>query len=113
MLPITEDGISGLEMTFELDDREQALLAASVRQEYFHILQKLMEQEIRLMNIKLMNTADEKEILRLHAIAKGAAMFYAGFMQRLQHILQIETIKAAGIGTIDNPETPPLLDEVS
>lgn len=113
MLPVTDEGIKGLDLTFELDQRQMAILAANVRQEWFDILQKLMEQEIRLMNIKLMNTSDPQEILRNHAIAKGAAMFYAGLIQRLTHLLQIEQIKAAGIGTIENPEVPPMLDEVS
>jgi hypothetical protein len=115
MLPVTEEGIKGLELTFTLDDRQQAILSSAVKQEWFHVLQQLMEQEIRLMNIKLLNTssANPQEILANHAVAKGAGMFYAGIMQRLREILQIETIKAQGIGSPENPEVPPLLDEVS
>jgi hypothetical protein len=115
MLELKEDNIKGLELSFELDERQEAILASHVRTEAFHILQKLMEQEVRLMNIKLLNTptANTQEILANHAVAKGAGMFYAGVMQRLTQLLHIQEIKAEGIGTLDNPEHPPMLDEVS
>jgi len=113
MLAVKDENIKGLEMSFKLDTREQAILAASVQQEWFDIMQKLMEQEIRLLNIKLLNLEKPEEIMAAHAVAKGAGMFYAGVMQRLNDILQIEQIKAQGIGTIDNPDHPPMLDEVS
>lgn len=113
MLPVKDENIKGLEMSFSLDARQQALLAASVKQEWFDILQKLMEQEIRLLNIKLLNLEKPEEIMAAHAVAKGAGMFYAGVMQRLSDILQIEQIVSQGIGTIENPEIPPMLDEVS
>lgn len=115
MLEVTDQNVKGLEMSFTLDEREAALLVSYVRTEAFHILQKLMEQEIRLMNIKLLNTptANPQEILSNHAVAKGAGMFYAGLMQRLKELLHIDAMNAAGIGTLDNPEVPPMLDEVS
>jgi len=113
MLEIKDENIKGLEMSFKLDERQQAVLAAHIRQEWFDILQKLMEQEIRLLNIKLLNLSDEKEILAAHSVAKGAGMFYAGLIQRLEIILQIEKIKSEGIGSMSNPEIPPMLDEVS
>ena len=113
MLELKEDNIKGLEMNFTLDERECHLLAAFAVTEAFHILQRLMEQEIRLMNVKLMNTAKPEEILANHAVAKASGMFYVGVMQRLQEILSIETVKAAGIGTLENPEIPPMMDEVS
>jgi hypothetical protein len=113
MLELKQENVQGLEMSFTLDERQQAILAAHIKTEAFDLLQKLMEQEIRLLNIKLMNTSDPQDILRNHAVAKGAAMFYAGLLQRLQTLLQLEQIKAAGIGTLENPEKPTLLDEVS
>ena len=113
MIELKDENIKGLDMTFELGPREQAMLASAVKHEWFDVLQKLMEQEVRLLNIKLLNLSDSDEILAAHAVAKGAGMFYAGLIQRLQTILQIETIKAAGIGTIDNPEQPPMIDEAS
>ena len=115
MLELKEESIKGLDMSFTLDDREENLLANFVLTEAFHLLQKLMEQEVRLMNVKLINTssANTQEILANHAIAKGAGMFYAGLMQRLRVVLSIQEIKSEGIGTAENPEKPPMLDEVS
>jgi hypothetical protein len=113
MLEIKEENIKGLEMSFTLDEREAHLLAAFAVTEPFHILQRLMEQEIRLMNVKLMNSSDPQEIITNHSVAKASGMFYIGVMQRLQEILSIETVKAAGIGTAENPEVPSMLDEVS
>lgn len=113
MLPVKEENFKGLEMSFTLNDRESALLGSYVKQEAFDILQRLMEQEIRLLNIKLINLEKRDEIVAAHAVAKGAGMFYAGVMQRLSDILQIEQIKSLGIGTLENPEIPPMIDEVS
>jgi len=115
MLQITEDKVKGLEMSFKLTQTQQALLCSYVKTEAFHILQELMEQEVRLMNIKLLNTdsANPQEILANHAVAKGAGMFYAGLMQRLQEILQIEQTFNSNVGTPANPEVPMYMDEVS
>ncbi len=112
MLKITED-VKGLDMTFNLDERQIAILASAVKQEWFDIIQKMMEQEVKLLNIRLINTetANPNEILANHAIAKGAGMFYIGFVQRLQQILVEFNYNAQGIGTPENPEQPPYQNE--
>lgn len=112
MLKITDD-VKGLDMSFNLDDRQVAILASVVKQEWFDILQQMMENEVKLLNIRLINTgtANPQEILANHAIAKGAGMFYIGFIQRLQHILHVHDYNAQGIGTPENPEQPPYQPE--
>ncbi len=109
MLKVTEGAVKGLDMDFELSEKDCALLASAVKQEWFDLLQKLMEREVKLLNIKLLNTdtANPQEILANHAVAKGAGMFYIGFIQRLQHLLQVEAYNAQAIGTPENPEQPP------
>ena len=113
MLKITDDNIKGLEVNFDLSDRDRQILSGHVRTEGFDILQRLMEQEIRLLNVKLLNTetSNPAEILANHAVAKGAAMFYAGIMQRIAEVLHLEQVTASGIGTPANPEKPPLMDD--
>ena len=108
MLKITED-LKGLDMTFQPDERQLAILAAAVKQEWFDIIQKMMEQEVKLLNIRLINTdtSNPNEILANHAMAKGAGMFYIGFIQRLQQLLHEAKYISEGIGTIQNPEQPP------
>lgn len=112
MLKITDD-VKGLDMSFDLDERQIAILASVVKQEWFDIIQKMMEQEVKLLNIHLINTdtANPSEILANHAIAKGAGMFYIGFIERLQHILQVHQYNAEEIGTAQNPEQPPYQPE--
>ena len=112
MLKVTDD-VKGLDMSFDLDERQIAILASVVKQEWFDIVQKMMEQEVKLLNIRLINTetANPNEILANHAIAKGAGMFYIGFIQRIQHILQEFNYNAQGIGTPENPEQPPYPSE--
>jgi hypothetical protein len=114
MLKVTDD-VKGLDMSFDLDDRQVAILASVVKQEWFDIVQKMMEQEVKLLNIRLINTetANPAEILANHAIAKGAGMFYAGFIQRMQHLLQVHNYQMQGIGTPENPEQPPYQPEFS
>ena len=108
MLKITED-IKGLDMSFELTERQVAILAAAVKQEWFDIIQKMMENEVKMLNVRLINTetANPNEILANHAMAKGAGMFYIGFIQRLQYLLQVEAYNAQAVGTPENPEKPP------
>lgn len=114
MLKISEASVKGLECEFQIEDRDRAVLCAAVKQEWFDCLQRLMESEIRRLNIALINTQsnDTAGILANHAVAKGAGMFYAGFMQRLIDLLNIEQYNAAGIGTMANPEVPPYITEI-
>ncbi len=108
MLKITDD-IKGLEMTFQPDERQVAILASAVKQEWFDIIQKMMEQEVKLLNVRLINTetANPNEVLANHAVAKGAGMFYVGFIQRIQHLLHEAKYIAEAIGSPQNPEQPP------
>lgn len=114
MLKITED-VKGLDLTFNLDERQVAVLASVVKQEWFDIIQKMMEQEVKLLNIRLINTetSNPQEILSNHAIAKGAGMFYIGFIQRLTQLLADHKYQMQGIGTPENPEQPPYPEEFS
>lgn len=108
MLKITND-LQGLDMTFQLDERQVSLMASVVQQEWFDLLQKMMEQEVKMLNIRLINTetANPQQILSNHAIAKGAGMFYIGFIQRLEQLLKEHEYSIQGIGTAANPEQPP------
>lgn len=109
MLKVTDESVKGLDMTFELSEKDCALLASAVKQEWFDLLQKLMENEVKRLNITLLNTptSNPQEILANHAVAKGAGMFYAGLIQRLVEILQVQQYNALGIGSPENPEQPP------
>lgn len=112
MLKVGDD-VKGLDMSFELTERQMGVIASAIKQEWFDIIQKLMENEVKMLNIKLINTegANPAEILANHATAKGAAQFYVGFIQRLQTILQLEQYNAQAIGTPGNPEVPPYQPE--
>lgn len=114
MLKITDD-VKGLDLTFNMDERQVAVIASVVKQEWFDILQKLMENEVKLLNIKLINTdtSNRDEILANHAVAKGAGMFYAGFIQRIQGLLEANKYMSEGVGTPENPEQPPYQPEFS
>lgn len=110
MIQITDEAVKGLQFDFKIDDRVRSILVSHCKTEGFDTFQRLMEQEIRRLNLKLMNTPahDQQEVIANHAVAKGAAQFYIGFMQRLQELIQIDAIIAQGIGTLENPEQVPL-----
>lgn len=99
-------GTKGLEVNFQLTDRERAILSSAVKQEWFDIIQKLMEEEIRILNVHLINTpaSDDAAIIANHRIAKAAGMFYSGFFQRLKDELQLEAYNNSNLGTPENPE---------
>jgi hypothetical protein len=95
-----------VEIDFVLDDRQRQILVAEMQQEGFEILQRLMVAEIKAFNYALSNTPVSKpqDVLANHAIAKAAAQFYIGFMERLREQLNLHTQLATKIGTLENPE---------
>ena len=105
------DGTNVFKPTFKLDERSLGIMMAAVKQEWFDILQKLMEEEIRLMNVKLVNSDDEKTVLEAHRMVKYASMFYSGVMQRIAELTAIDAYNNSGIGTPANPEIPNFPDE--
>ena len=107
------EGANVFKPSFKLDERSMAILASAVKQEFFDILQRLMEDEIRLMNIKLLNSDDEKTVLEAHRMVKYASMFYSGVMQRIAELTAIDAYNNSGIGTPANPEVPNFPDEFS
>lgn len=112
MLEPNKGEMEGLHISFELTPQQRAILSSAVQQEWFDIMQKLMEEELRKLNVRLINTPgeDEKSIIANHRLAKGAAMFYVGFFQRLSEELQLHKYNAQNLGTPQNPEQGPALD---
>jgi hypothetical protein len=106
------DGANVFKPSFKLDERSIAILASVVKQEFFDILQRLMEDEIRLMNIKLLNlNSDDAAVLEAHRMVKYASMFYSGVMGRIAELTAIDTYNQSGLGQISNPEVPLYPDE--
>jgi hypothetical protein len=105
------DGSNLFKPTFVFDERRLGIITAAVKQEWFDILQQLMEEEIRLMNVRLVNSDDEKEVLSAHRLVKGASMFYAGIMQRIAELTAIDAYNQSGVGSPENPEVPFYPDE--
>lgn len=105
------DGTNVFKPTFKLGERELGIMCASVKQEWFDILQKLMEEEIRLMNVRLLNSEDEKTVLEAHRMVKYASMFYSGVMDRIAELTAIDAYNQSGIGQPNNPEVPLYAEE--
>ena len=109
MLKVNDNDLENISINFEMSPQERAIMASAVHQEWFAILQKLMEEEIRKLTSYLLasDPADEKSIVARFRVCKGAAMFYKGMIQRLEHELQLQKFVASGVGTIANPEEQP------
>lgn len=104
-----KDEMKGLEIEISLTDDERGILASSVKQQGFDILQKLMEDQVRQFNIKLINTnpANSEEVLAAHYQAKTVAQFYMGLMKRLEEELQVDAWnnrRNVVVNDIDIPE---------
>jgi hypothetical protein len=105
------EGVNVFKPSFKLDERSTSILASAVKQEFFDILQKMMEEEIRLMNIRAINADDEDEQVRLLRFVKAASMFYSGIMQHIAEITAIDAYNQSGVGNANNPEVPSYVDE--
>lgn len=104
-------GVNVFKPSFKLDDRSLGIMSAAIKQEWFDILQRLMEEEIRLMTVRHMNSDDEKAVIESHRMVKYASMFYQGVMDRLAEITAIDAFNQSGVGGPDNPEVPLYTDE--
>src|SRR5271156_2237513 len=83
--------LRGLDIELNLTDDGRGVLAASVKQRGFEIMQKIMEDQVRKFNFKLLdcNPAKQEEVLAAHFIAKGVAQFYTALMEKIENECQI------------------------
>jgi hypothetical protein len=98
----------GMEPLFRLDHRQRMIVASYVHAEGFIILQRLMEDELKLLNQNLINTdqANEKAIVANFLLVKAAGMYYAGIMKRITEEVTLAGNEASTVGTIGDPEKP-------
>jgi len=85
MLEIKTDLLKGLEVELTLDNAEKSVLSSFVKQRGFDLIQKIMEDQVRKFNFKLINTdpANSAEVCANHYLAKAVAQFYVGLMKRI------------------------------
>jgi hypothetical protein len=90
MLKVTNE-LKGLDIELELTDDERGVLAASVKQRGFEIMQRIMEDQVRKFNFKLLdaNPAKQDDVLAAHFIAKGVAQFYTALMEKIGNECEI------------------------
>jgi len=86
------DELKGLDVTFKLNDNERGILSSTVRGQGFDILQRIMEDQVRRFNFKLLDTnpSDDKQVLANHYLAKAVAQFYTALIKRLEEELTVE-----------------------
>lgn len=87
-----DDAIKGIDVEVELSEQERGILTAVIKQDGFNILQRLMEDQVRKFNLKLINTpaSDNEAVLANHSLAKAVAQFYVGFMRRIEQECEIQ-----------------------
>lgn len=109
------DDIKGIDVEITLTDADRATLGSVIRGPGFDVLQRLMEDQVRKFNLKLINTnpANKEDVIANHFLAKSVAQFYMGLMSRLDHELQIESYNNSDIGTAANPENNTQIEEVA
>lgn len=86
------DSMKGLDIDIQLSDQERSILSSYVKQQGFDITQRLLEDQVRKFNLKLINTdpSDSDKVVAAHHLAKVVAMFYQGFISRIQHECAVE-----------------------
>jgi hypothetical protein len=93
--------IKGIDVEVDLSPNERAILSASVKQEGFDVIQRLMEDQVRKFNLRLINTdpSEREKVLANHRLAKAVAQFYVGLMDKISEICEIEAYN-------NRPRTP-------
>jgi hypothetical protein len=107
------DAWKDLTIDFELDAHQRAVLAGTIGQEWFDIVQKIFEDEVRKFQLLLANTPawEEDKVFARHALAQAAGMIYKGVFTRIAEQAGIQKIIELGVGTVHNPEQPPTMEE--
>jgi hypothetical protein len=99
---------TGMEPLFQLDHRQRMVVTGYVHTEGFIILQRLMEDSLKLLNQKLINTpvSNQAEVLANHCLVSAAGLFYATLIQRIKEEITVAGSEASTVGTIGDPERP-------
>lgn len=86
-----KDELKGLDIELNLTDEERGVLSASVKQRGFEIMQRIMEDQVRKFNFKLLDTdpAKQDSVLAAHYLAKSVAQFYTSLMEKIESECQI------------------------
>jgi hypothetical protein len=98
----------GMEPLFQLDSRQRMIVAGYVHTEGFIILQRLMEDSLKLLNQRLINTeaTNPKEVIANHALVKAAGLFYSTLIGRIREEITVASSEGSTVGTISDPERP-------
>jgi hypothetical protein len=109
---LAEDGIKPLSA---LDGRQRSIVAGYVHTEGFVILKRMMIDELRRFNQKLVNAdrANPEEVLAAHGLMQAAGMFYVGLLQRIDAEIAIADSEGSTLGSINDPERPYYPEEFS
>ena len=104
----------GIEADNELTGIERAHLATWTTEESFLIVQRLMEDEIKKFNLNLINSSKQEDIIANHHLAKAAAAFYQGLINRInQEIFVYRNTPKKGDKPVDVTETVLNLDDIA
>jgi hypothetical protein len=104
----------GIEANNELTGIERAHLATWLTEDSFPIVQKLMEDEIKKFNLNLINSSKEADIIHNHHLAKAAAAFYQGLINRInQEIFIYRNSTKKGDKPVDATEAVLNLDDIA
>jgi|HubBroStandDraft_1064217.scaffolds.fasta_scaffold657523_1 hypothetical protein len=70
-------------MDYELTQADRARLSAFLNTDEFKILDSLMKSEVFKFNTALLNEKEPEKVLQAHNLAKAAASFYQGLVNRI------------------------------
>jgi hypothetical protein len=100
------DGWKDITLDFELSAHERAVLAGTIGQEWFNIVQKIFEDVVRKMQLLMANTPpwEEKAVLARHMQAQAAAILYKQVFERIYEQVGVQQVIESGVGSIHNPE---------
>jgi len=98
----------GMEPLAKMDQRQRMIIAGYIHTEGFILIQRMIEDEIKLLNQKLVNTdpTNAKEVLTNHLRVQIAGSIYQGLLQRIKEEITVAESTASTVGTMSDPERP-------
>ncbi len=96
-----------------LNESQRATLGQYMRTEGFALIMRMWRDEVRKFTEVALGSdlSDDKSSLEALRKAKVAAQLFQGWVDRLNHELEVLDTQSSDIGTVDNPENYIAIEE--
>jgi len=103
---VRDVSVYGIDDLSKLGIRERNILLSYINQEGFGLLQRVMEDALKILNQQLIKAKGVESIVAAHAEVNGANKFYHMILKMIEEEAMLVAQEGSTVGSISNPERP-------